>query len=625
MHSDPVDDMPTYSSVAEPPTSHIYFKDLKLLAHDEDSEEEESEATNSCGNLVTLGIKDDKRPNIRVETPGGGKGKRKGLRRVDRQKLIVILVGLPARGKTFLCNKLMCYLNWLGHPTRHFNVGSYRRKQRPEGVLQDASFFDYNNKEGMEARERALMAALEDLELWLESDEAQVAIFDATNSTERRRTFLRSRFHGRWQYLFIESICHDQQVLEANYQLKMLHSSDYKGMHKDAALSDFKDRIKRYEEVYETITDRTLHYVKLIDMVTGRGYMDVNRISGYIPGKMVFFLMQVCKAGVARPRRIWLTRHGESEYNVKGLIGGNSRLSTRGQMYANILPDILASRIPCMTDGSALPVSVWTSTLQRTIITAQGLPYPKVQWKVLDEIQAGTCDGMTYEQIALEMPVEFAARKHDKLRYRYPSGESYMDVIQRLEPVITEVERERECVIIVAHQAVLRALYGYFMNKPSDSIPRIDIPLHTIMELTPKADGTMSETRFYVDVDKAIAWEAEALANAGVLQPPKKSSSSSVSKSSVSIGSELKATVASSSTGALASSSTGGEEDGSSPDSSVYGVSPRGTKHVTRSLSLAEMAAVEVVRQVQTLHSQSSGDQTPILAKIEMNGKVLPK
>lgn len=27
--------------------------------------------------------------------------------------------------------------------------------------------------------------------------------------------------------------------------------------------------------------------------VTGRGYMDVNRISGYIPGKIVTFLMQV--------------------------------------------------------------------------------------------------------------------------------------------------------------------------------------------------------------------------------------------------------------------------------------------------------------------------------------------
>ena len=38
--------------------------------------------------------------------------RRRRRKRVDRQKLIVILVGLPARGKTFLCNKLMCYLNW---------------------------------------------------------------------------------------------------------------------------------------------------------------------------------------------------------------------------------------------------------------------------------------------------------------------------------------------------------------------------------------------------------------------------------------------------------------------------------------------------------------------------------
>ena len=29
-----------------------------------------------------------------------------------------------------------------------------------------------------------------------------------------------------------------------------------------------------------------------------------------------------------------------------------------------------------------------------------------------------------------------------------------------------EVEREKECVCIVSHQAVLRALYGYFMNQP---------------------------------------------------------------------------------------------------------------------------------------------------------------
>ena len=49
---------------------------------------------------------------------------------------------------------------------------------------------------------------------------------------------------------------------------------------------------------------------------------------------------------------------------------------------------------------------------------------------------------------------------------RYPSGESYMDVVQRLEPVVIEIERERECVCVVGHQAILRALYGYFTKTP---------------------------------------------------------------------------------------------------------------------------------------------------------------
>ena len=30
----------------------------------------------------------------------------------DRTKYVIILVGLPGRGKTFLCNKIKCYLNW---------------------------------------------------------------------------------------------------------------------------------------------------------------------------------------------------------------------------------------------------------------------------------------------------------------------------------------------------------------------------------------------------------------------------------------------------------------------------------------------------------------------------------
>ena len=37
----------------------------------------------------------------------------------------------------------------------------------------------------------------------------------------------RKRFHGTWQYLFIESICNDPAVLEQNYRYKMMYSPDY--------------------------------------------------------------------------------------------------------------------------------------------------------------------------------------------------------------------------------------------------------------------------------------------------------------------------------------------------------------------------------------------------------------
>ena len=48
-------------------------------------------------------------------------------------------------------------------------------------------------------------------------------------------------------------------------------------------------------------------------------------------------------------------------------------------------------------------------------------------------------------------PEEFAARDKNKLAYRYPSGESYQDLVARLEPVMMELERQGN-VLLVAHQ-----------------------------------------------------------------------------------------------------------------------------------------------------------------------------
>ena len=138
---------------------------------------------------------------------------------------------------------------------------------------------------------------------------------------------------------------------------------------------------------------------------------------------------------------------------------------------------------------------MWTSTLRRTLESARPLGRTPVEWRALDEIHAGDCDGMTYEQIRDDMPTAFAARADDKFDYRYPRGESYRDVIRRLEPVIVELERERAPVLIVAHQAVLRALYAYLMDKPPRDCPHLPMPLHTVLKLTPTTYGC-SEERF---------------------------------------------------------------------------------------------------------------------------------
>ena len=84
------------------------------------------------------------------------------------------------------------------------------------------------------------------------------------------------------------------------------------------------------------------------------------------------------------------------------------------------------------------------------------------------------------------------------MAYRYPRGESYQDVIARLNPVIIEIERSRRPVVVVGHQAVLRALYAYLAGESQEACPHLDLPLHTVIELVPKAYGC-SETRHRLD------------------------------------------------------------------------------------------------------------------------------
>ncbi|ORX56223.1 bifunctional 6-phosphofructo-2-kinase/fructose-2,6-bisphosphate 2-phosphatase [Hesseltinella vesiculosa] len=398
------------------------------------------------------------------------------------------MVGLPARGKTYISQKVCRYLNWLGITTKVFNVGNYRRQLH--GANLPHTFFDPNNSQGEQQRQEAALAALDDLMQWLldEDQNNMVALYDATNSTRKRRKWLHDTLTAKGiQVLFIESICQDESLVLANVRDVKISSPDYRDMDPQKAAEDFTARIEHYKEQYETITEDNYTYVKLINV----GSQNViNLIQGYLESRIVYYVLNLH----IQPRKIYFSRHGESQYNLTGKLGGDSYLSERGQMYAGMLPALIQNHL-----GRDKSLTVWTSTLRRTIQTAEGLPYPKLQWKALDELDAGVCDGMTYEEIEEKYPEDYANRDEDKYNYRYRGGESYRDVVLRLEPVIMELERH-ENILIVGHQAILRCIYGYFMNYSQEDLPYIKIPLHTLIELTPRA-YSCDEKRYGVDIE----------------------------------------------------------------------------------------------------------------------------
>ncbi|OQS07677.1 6-phosphofructo-2-kinase/fructose-2,6-biphosphatase, partial [Thraustotheca clavata] len=394
-------------------------------------------------------------------------------------KLMIILVGLPGRGKTFIGHILARHLTWMGHATRVFNTSEYRREYVGAAIKHD--FWNPENTADYQKREEISKKCLSDALDALAGDDCTCVVFDATNATVERRHYIREEVsrRSRCEMLFIESICDDPELIAISINEIKLNSKDYQKNTLEEVIVDYNQRIGHYNSIYRPLADsERCSFIKVIDV--GR-QMFCNQVYGYLQSRIMFLMANL----QIRPRPIWLSRHGQSMYNTQGKIGGDSLLSPHGAQYAQQLDKFIAAHYPEDTR-----LSVWTSTMARTGQTVERIAArgrTVVKWKQLDEIDAGICDGLTYPQVAEMYPEEYLARKQNKLHYRYPRGESYQDCIHRLEPVITELMRLDRPVLIVAHQAILRVLYAYLTNKSPEECPTINIPLHVVIQLTPKA------------------------------------------------------------------------------------------------------------------------------------------
>jgi broad specificity phosphatase PhoE len=178
--------------------------------------------------------------------------------------------------------------------------------------------------------------------------------------------------------------------------------------------------------------------------------------------------------------KIFITRHGESEYNTQNRIGGDSNLTEKGHEYGKRLYNF------CVKNSNLIPKRCLLSTKKRTIQTAKHLEnYMESidQYSELDEIDAGVAENLTYEEFEQNFTFFAKEREKDKLNFKYPGGESYQDLIVRTKPIVDSIIKKDQDYFIICHRAVARALIYNFTNCQKEAVPNIEIPLHKIIFL----------------------------------------------------------------------------------------------------------------------------------------------
>lgn len=199
------------------------------------------------------------------------------------------------------------YLAWVGIPAQVFNVGTYRRLDTPH---PGAGFFDPSNREGEKMRKAAAQAAITDMLNWFRKGRGTVAILDATNSTKTRRKWIQDSCKKEGiETLFVESLCDDEEIVMNNILEVKTTSPDYKGQDPEVAAQDFRNRIRNYEKVYETISEdeKAYTYVKLINVGST---VIINQIKDYLSSRLVYYLQNLH----IKPRSIWLSRVSKSSF-----------------------------------------------------------------------------------------------------------------------------------------------------------------------------------------------------------------------------------------------------------------------------------------------------------------------
>jgi broad specificity phosphatase PhoE len=158
--------------------------------------------------------------------------------------------------------------------------------------------------------------------------------------------------------------------------------------------------------------------------------------------------------------RIYLTRHGETEWNLKKKMQGwqDSDLTDRGRQQAKWISNRL-----CKIEFEAVYSSPLNRALETTKIVKRDA-FDKIIIKdYLKEMGFGPWEGKTSEEIKKDYKASYSKFWETPHLYAGDACESYYDVRDRVIPLIKDIiENHNENVLIVTHTVIIKIIMAYF-------------------------------------------------------------------------------------------------------------------------------------------------------------------
>lgn len=223
-------------------------------------------------------------------------------------------------------------------------MADYRRKEF--GGMKDADWFDPTNAEACDIRQRCNELAIRDMIDFLNQHQNVVVIMDSTNHTHERRANILQTMHAHGtKTLFIEVQNENEKYLTALYRDVSVTSPDYEGINNEHAEQDLRRRVANYRKIFESIDAQESHAVEskwsYFKCDHSRQHFVIHNVRGYYQLKIVHFIVSLRITS----HSFYLTRHGQSEYNAVGRIGGDSGLSQHGVNYARTLGQFVDAKV----------------------------------------------------------------------------------------------------------------------------------------------------------------------------------------------------------------------------------------------------------------------------------------